>query len=569
MAGAGAAGGAGATTPGSMAGNAAGFDRHGTPRVVRVGADRSRIPGSRKAHALAGSLAAVAALAATTASAIRGISRRPDDAGIRRSVALPARVTPAAPEARTASVTPAPAVGVAARAAPTEDPRAVHTKANHVWIRARPDWDSRWVGILRHGRSVALATGRPVPGRGCAAWYAILPDGFVCVDGKRATLDATDPEWIRVAARAVDTTVPTPHRYAESAGVERYWTLPSPEEQQAREHDLQRHLRLVERARRGEARDASLERVDLALATETAVDIGRLPIELQVQRTRLGGGSTLAYVGDYRHGERSFLLTSDLAWVPKDRVRPYAPVDFEGVELGDAVRLPLAFFREHTRRGFRRDASGHFMTGDLHYPRLAWTPLTGREETDGGVTFLETRSDGWWVRKDDAVVPRAAERPPWGAPGEPPPRGRATWIDASVHEGWLVAYEGITPVFATLVAGGRGGARPVREAVYPTSATPIGRFRVTEKLVTATMDARDGQTHEEVPWVQNFHGAHAIHSAYWHDAWGELVSGGCLNVSPRDGRRLFRFTEPEVPAGWQGIRWDPARSASTYVVVHR
>ena len=30
-------------------------------------------------------------------------------------------------------------------------------------------------------------------GPGCEHWYAIEPRGFVCVDGKRATLDANDP----------------------------------------------------------------------------------------------------------------------------------------------------------------------------------------------------------------------------------------------------------------------------------------------------------------------------------------------------------------------------------------
>ena len=67
----------------------------------------------------------------------------------------------------------------------------------------------------------------------------------------------------------------------------------------------------------------------------------------------------------------------------------------------------------------------------------------------------------------------------------------------------------------------------------------------------------------------NFRGAHAIHGAYWHSGFGELVSDGCLDVSPADGHFLFGFTEPKVPEGWHGARWDPHLGPTTMVVVHR
>jgi hypothetical protein len=147
------------------------------------------------------------------------------------------------------------------------------------------------------------------------------------------------------------------------------------------------------------------------------------------------------------------------------------------------------------------------------------------------------------------------------------PRGRGTWIESSVYGGWLIAYEDTTPVLATLVAPGRGGVAVPPQDPTKTSSTPTGRFVITGKFVTATMDAPDDITHADVPWVQNFSGPHAIHSAYWHDAWGERVSGGCLNVSPEDGHFLFAFSEPKVPEGWHGVRWDPRLEAATVVLV--
>jgi lipoprotein-anchoring transpeptidase ErfK/SrfK len=75
--------------------------------------------------------------------------------------------------------------------------------------------------------------------------------------------------------------------------------------------------------------------------------------------------------------------------------------------------------------------------------------------------------------------------------------------------------------------------------------------------------------HADVPWAQNFSGPHAIHGAYWHDSWGELKSGGCINVSPIDGKWLFEFTEPTVPIGWHGVRWDPSKGPATGIIINR
>ena len=56
---------------------------------------------------------------------------------------------------------------------------------------------------------------------------------------------------------------------------------------------------------------------------------------------------------------------------------------------------------------------------------------------------------------------------------------------------------------------------------------------------TMVSSTNDLLVHTEVQYVQNFHGPHALHAAYWHDDWGEKKSGGCINLSPRDAQRLF------------------------------
>ena len=74
--------------------------------------------------------------------------------------------------------------------------------------------------------------------------------------------------------------------------------------------------------------------------------------------------------------------------------------------------------------------------------------------------------------------------------------------------------------------------------------------------------------HSDVPWVQNLTGPYALHTAYWHDNWGNLMSAGCVNVSPDDGKWLYEFTEPKVPDGWHGVRWLPREEPTTVVVIH-
>ena len=33
-----------------------------------------------------------------------------------------------------------------------------------------------------------------------------------------------------------------------------------------------------------------------------------------------------------------------------------------------------------------------------------------------------------------------------------------------------------------------------------------------------------------------------------------LKSGGCVNLAPIDARRLFAWTEPQLPAGWHSVQ---------------
>ena len=42
-------------------------------------------------------------------------------------------------------------------------------------------------------------------------------------------------------------------------------------------------------------------------------------------------------------------------------------------------------------------------------------------------------------------------------------------------------------------------------------------------------------------------GGVAIHSTYWHNNYGEMLSHGCVNVEPDVAKFVFRWTNPVTP----------------------
>lgn len=410
----------------------------------------------------------------------------------------------------------------------------LYVKNRFVFVRPRADVNADWLGFLWFGASVELRATEPVRGPGCATFYAIMPRGFVCVDGQQATLAPNDPVFELVSSYAPQLGQATPHRYAESLGAELHARLPG------------------------------------AMSGWPA-----LPNLFHEPRRRLLPLSTVAYADERTLDGQVWLLTADLLWLNKAQVTLYPEILFHGVELGAEFELPLAFFRDSKASKYRRSLAGKFERSGQSFESHSVLALgTGVEIVHGQRYFRALHGDDW-VREQDAVLPTPRSVTPWGArvgredkTGLAPKNERQTWIEVSVLGGWLLAFEGTRPVFATLISAGRGGIPQEGKNTLEMSATPLGTFPISGKLATITLQAPGEYVHSEVPWVQNFKKPYAIHSAYWHDNWGHLQSGGCINVSPRDGKWLFDFSEPRLPAGWHAVRWQPAFAPPTLLVVH-
>ncbi|MGK3981836.1 L,D-transpeptidase family protein [Sorangium sp. So ce136] len=505
--------------------------------------------------------------------------RAPSEADAPRPAVVEAAVVEAAVVEK-APAAPAEAEVTPPASAAKEGAR-IYSRARFAWINPGPYPTRGWSGYLGLGGSVALRGGSleaaRTPGEGCDAWYAIEPRGYVCA-GASATVDPNDPVVVALRPHAPRTDSPWPYNYAESTGAPRYRALPSAKEQRRAEWDLEEHLANVAKVRaEGGASEQAIREIDEALvgvdlkpagvAAPALFPFGDLVRE---GRDRIVNGSTVAFTEVFDAQDRTWVVTSDQTFMPKDRLKPYPRSSFQGVWLKDGRSLPLAFFRKTDRPKYQRGAGGRFEPTGASFARLASVGLTGRAEVEDGERFLETQEPGIHVLADDAVVIEAAKRSPLEGENDPssPPR---KWIEVSVLGGWFVAYEELTPVFATLISPGRGGVPQKDIPAIETAATPTGRFRIDGKFVTATMvsSSNDNIVHSEVQFVQNFHGPHALHGAYWHDAWGELKSGGCVNLSPIDAKQMFAWTDPPVPEGWHGMRASRDAGRSTVVLIHR
>jgi hypothetical protein len=194
-----------------------------------------------------------------------------------------------------------------------------------------------------------------------------------------------------------------------------------------------------------------------------------------------------------------------------------------------------------------------------HVDRFTIVQLTGKKEEIEQRTYYET-DEGWWLRDFDGTITKPDPAPKDLKPGE-------KWIDVNLTRQTLVAFEGETPVFATLISSGRHDDTDKAK----DHRTPTGSFAIREKHVSATMDddsASDGPySIEDVPWIMYFKGGIALHGAFWHARFGHERSHGCVNLQPIDARELFGWVGPVLPDGWHGVRAIES-NPGTRVIVH-
>jgi hypothetical protein len=143
------------------------------------------------------------------------------------------------------------------------------------------------------------------------------------------------------------------------------------------------------------------------------------------------------------------------------------------------------------------------------------------------------------------------------------------WIDVSISDQVLMAYENDVVVLQTMISSGVPQRTPV-EPGQLASDTPLGHYHITVKTPTRHMGDKeltgklDSGALPGVPWVSFFHETGvALHGTYWHTNFGVRMSHGCVNMKNEDAKWIYRWVQPFIqPDEKQSSAW------GTRVFVH-
>ena len=462
------------------------------------------------------------------------------------------------------------------------------------------DGHSVRLGYIRYGEKTLVVPEAHAKPNCLDGWYELVSGGFVC--GKYATLDLDHPRF--KLAKPPDLDGPLPYTYGVNIqnGTPLYRTVPSRRERLKLEPWLLGRRRpkpvvvatddnpysdapdagtsvLIASAAIGENAGGALTPDpggDVPWWDQSAPDGGPPPVTLEDLAESGGPIARRMVKGFYLSLDHEFDAQGTMWWktvgnmsVPYNRIIVQKPVtDFHGVWLGkdDASyatkdvpsrridKLPVGFVQHLTKKWLLDDSHKNLSVAANSTPlnRFAAVGLTGAKARIGEIEYWET-DEGWWLRSVDATRTE---------PGPPPERlgEHEKWIDVNLKRQTLVAFEGTTPVFATMISSGRN-----------EHETPPGSFHIREKHIAATMDAdtaSDGPySIEDVPYIEYFNGGYALHGAFWHAVFGYVNSHGCVNLAPWDAKSLFGWTDPQLPPGWHAA-FATKDQPGTRVIVH-
>lgn len=412
------------------------------------------------------------------------------------------------------------------------------------WVHELPDDESPYLGYVRAGTAIDRSEQPVLTSKRCPkGWYEVLPRGYVC-NGRRATIDLADPivvaEWKRPLRGE-----PLPYSYLRPALGNKTWLyfkLPTKKDQQRTEGSAwAAHVgshptsRLVHLAELGETQPIP---EFLLGGKELPTPYGATKrLRYNVHEGRANPSSAFGLLSVHDHDGRLFGLTTELDLIAVDRAIIVKPPPRRGGPITD---LPAGLLRAMPAPRFVFPEGGR-PKKDGEFERYSAVDLTGKTRDD----LWETH-DGGWIRSGSFVTIEHRTSFPSFAED-----AAKKWIDVSISDQILIAYQGMRAVYVAEVSTGLGGGSDPEK----TLATVRGTFTIKSKHVTATMSGSaqaDPYELADVPYVQYFFESYALHGAFWHNNFGRVQSHGCVNLSPADAAWLFEWTDPVVPAQWHG-----------------
>lgn len=414
---------------------------------------------------------------------------------------------------------PAPVLDEAAEA---KFPKHGLVTGQAVLVRERTEKDGRVVGVLRAGARVRTDAALSFGGGCTKGWHGIYPSGWICLNAGLEIGD-TPPD---------DGAINIPKPKLEAAMPYEYWRV---------SHDGTPFFHRLPSFGEADAADAA--------AKAWMAEKGRAPVPMAgpdkpvdvpaVVKEYLNSGYYVTVAGEAVKSERRYLRTLRGVFTRKYQLEQREGSSFTGMLLGGEADLPVYWIVRETPLQ-RRESEGSDVLVKTDAPppsRRSRYPFK-RKVTIGNAQFYED-ADGLLMPAYAVGESYKLRRPPGVGAEE-------RWVHVDLSEQVLVAYQGDTPVFTTLVSTGR-----------EPGMTPVGVHRLQSKHVATSMRDQpieeDAYSIEDVPWTQYFHNSVALHGAFWHGGFGLVRSHGCVNLSPSDARWVFGFTEPHLPEGWHAI----------------
>ncbi len=224
--------------------------------------------------------------------------------------------------------------------------------------------------------------------------------------------------------------------------------------------------------------------------------------------------------------------------------------------MSDVYVYPVSRYSGRDFRIFPKQEDSELgWVNDPHGAEVYWSA----DQTEPSGLTLERRrilevhaveEDANWVKipmgEVDGFVERSKLRL-WESVESPTVGDDQVWIDADIASQMFSVFEGDTLLFTTLMSTAKKG-----------HVTPLGTYQIYDKAIGWDLGSREGAEDayymEDVPFVMHYYPRYAIHSAFWHDNFGEPASHGCINLTPKDAWTVYQLVSPRMPEGWQYIK---------------
>lgn len=402
-------------------------------------------------------------------------------------------------------------------------------------VRVKPDLEAPILGLIRGGTRIRVDAERTFGGGCKQGWNRVFPRGYLCREVSLTVAETPPPIAVSVPTPNLDAPLPYEYWRVNDEMTPFFHRLPSFSEQDRA--DVAGQAWYAEHAR-------------TPMPTHPAERPADVP---PVVKEYMNAGYYVTKAGEEVKSQRRFVRTMRGAYARKYQLGRKESPSFRGQVLPHGVDdLPIHFIRRELAF-LKREAEGSdVLVATETIPKRLTTHPFVRELKIGAYEFYED-AEGQMIRAYAVSKAYKLKRPPGVGAEEP-------WVHIDLSEQTLVAYDGDTPVFATLVSTGK-----------EPGMTPVGIHRIQIKHVATSMRDQpledEAYSIDDVPWTQYFHGSIALHGAFWHAGFGLVRSHGCVNLSPSDARWLFGFTGPTLPDGWHAVGGTGGSAKGSAVVI--